>query len=49
MIEVSRLLVSEKLENKDLRHRRREGSAPVVVWCTTRKVQSKLYALLFRW
>jgi MoaA/NifB/PqqE/SkfB family radical SAM enzyme len=37
MIEVSRLLVSEKLENKDLRHRRREGSAPVVVWCATRK------------
>ena len=37
MIEVSRILVSEKLENKDLRHRRREGSAPVVVWCTTRR------------
>lgn len=36
MIEVSRILVSEELENKDLRHRRRKGSAPVVVWCTTR-------------
>jgi Fe-coproporphyrin III synthase len=37
MIEVSRILVSEKLENKALRHRRREGSAPVVVWCTTKR------------
>ena len=37
MIEVSRILVSEKLENKALRHKRREGSAPVVVWCTTKR------------
>ncbi|MCP3678133.1 MAG: radical SAM protein, partial [Deltaproteobacteria bacterium] len=37
MIEVSRILVSEKLENKALRHKRREGSAPVVVWCVTKR------------
>ena len=37
MIEVSRILVSEKLENKALRHKRSEGSAPVVVWCTTKR------------
>ena len=37
MIEVSRILVSEKLENKALRHKRHEGSAPVVVWCTTKR------------
>ncbi|MCR4291061.1 MAG: radical SAM protein [Candidatus Scalindua sp.] len=37
MIEVSRILVSEKLENNALRHKRREGSAPVVVWCTTKR------------
>ncbi|MCP3677528.1 MAG: radical SAM protein [Deltaproteobacteria bacterium] len=37
MIEVSRILVSEKLENKALRHKRREGSAPVVVWCATKR------------
>ncbi len=37
MIEVSRILVSETLENKALRHKRSEGSAPVVVWCTTKR------------
>ena len=37
MIEVSRILVSEKLENRALRHKRSEGSAPVVVWCTTKR------------
>jgi radical SAM protein with 4Fe4S-binding SPASM domain len=37
VIEVSRILVSEKLENKALRHKRREGAAPVVVWCTTKR------------
>lgn len=37
MIEVSRILVSEELENKDLRHERRQGAAPVVVWCATRR------------
>jgi radical SAM protein with 4Fe4S-binding SPASM domain len=37
VIEVSRILVSEKLENKALRHKRSEGSAPVVVWCTTKR------------
>jgi radical SAM protein with 4Fe4S-binding SPASM domain len=37
MIEVSKILVSEKLENRALRHRRREGTAPVVVACLTRR------------
>jgi radical SAM protein with 4Fe4S-binding SPASM domain len=37
MIEVSKILVSEELENKGLRHRRSRGAAPVVVWCTTKR------------
>lgn len=37
MIEVSRVLVSEEVENRSLRHRRRRGAAPVVVWCATRR------------
>jgi radical SAM protein with 4Fe4S-binding SPASM domain len=37
MIEVSKILVSEKLETKSLRHRRRRGTAPVTVLCLTKK------------
>lgn len=37
MIEVSKSLVSEELEDRALRHKRSEGAAPVVVWCTTRR------------
>lgn len=37
MIEVSKILVSEKLETRGLRHRRREGTAPVVVACLTKR------------
>ncbi len=36
MIEISKILVSGAIENKALRHARRKGSAPVVVWnCTS--------------
>lgn len=37
MIEVSKILVSEDLETRFLRHVRRENSAPVVVLCLTRR------------
>lgn len=37
MIEVSKILVSEELETKALRHRRSRGAAPVVVLCLTRR------------
>ena len=37
MIEVSKILVSDSLETKALRHKRRQGTAPVAVLCLTKK------------